>query len=355
MTCLMKKHLMNYFVLPFLVLIVLSGVRAEDYSGIPGAFASVDIGARSSGLAGAQTANPSPAEALLFNPASIYDAAWSTGYAYSDVFGLISYNNGAGSYRIAGSPWAVAGAYIQNGDDVYSENELFAAGAWAWKNYRLGATWKLRYSSTGSEGTDFIIEGSNRRVSGSGLGLSGFDFGAKAVYFNEKLIFGVVVKDVLSVVAWSTENDARTAKGDYTEFVPMSARFGGEAVITDYIRFSMDMEPGLYSMPKPLKLPFLEVFSDTKNKFYAGLEVRPFLPFSSISLLQNLLLLRAGYSQVLFEKDDAYLFAFGAGLRVPFGNWGGLAPVAAVDFGYQINTIFEGHNSPRLGLSVWSK
>ena len=41
----------------------------NELTGIPGAFAPVDIGAQSSALAGAQTADPHPTEVMLFNPA----------------------------------------------------------------------------------------------------------------------------------------------------------------------------------------------------------------------------------------------------------------------------------------------
>ncbi|MBF0430083.1 MAG: hypothetical protein HQK83_02300 [Fibrobacteria bacterium] len=332
------------------LLVVINGL-ADELSGMPGAFATRDLGPRGAALAGAQTANPHATEALLYNPADLFDVKWSGGYAYSRAFDLIPYNFPAASYRFSKTPLAFGVVAIQNGDAIYSENELFFGVSTAWGFLRFGTSWKLRYASTGSGGEDFLDpeSGQNTKVSGTGMGLAGFDFGVKGVFWKEKLCIGAVMKDAFSAVAWDTENEAGTAEGKYTEYVPLSIKVGMAYRFLSGAVISVDIEPGLYHLPPPFDFEFFKTYEDIKNRLCLGLELYPLGMFSS-GWVKELIALRGGYSEDVFEKDKAKVFAMGGGLAFPMGSYLNVA----IDAGYQINTIFQGNNSPIIGLSIWS-
>ncbi len=327
-------------------------IHGETLSGIPGAFVSVDLGSRSSALAGAQTAAPAASEVLLHNPSALYDAVWSGGYTFSNTYSLLNYNYLAGSFKMEKRPIAIGIGFIQNGDDVYSENEIMLGAATAWRYLRAGVTWKIRYASTGDGGEDFFSPetGENTKVSGQGVGLSGFDLGVRGLFFKERFIVGWVIKDMFSGVAWETENDAGTAKGDYWEYIPMSMAVGVQIALVEDLQTAIDIDPGVYNLPEFFDWNFLEEYSDIKNRLRIGVEWMPIYRFSKSELLKRLLVLRMGYAETLFEKDKSKYFAVGTGLAFPISESG--KTKVSLDGGYQISTVFRKHSSFRLGISI---
>ncbi|HLP40497.1 MAG TPA: hypothetical protein VK465_03230, partial [Fibrobacteria bacterium] len=248
----------------FLLATLVAQPRA-DVASAPGAFAPVPLGGRGTALAGAQTAAPAGVEAILYNPAAM-DATrdWSGGYYYSDMYALVPYHFTAGLYRLPERPFVVGAAWIQNGDEVYAENEVLLSGSYARGWVRLGATYKLRFAGTGDGGESFVDPeaGLERKVSGTGFGLLGFDVGATVQPFGPKYVMGLVFKDLLSRIAWSTSNEAGTAEGDYAEYVPVSLRYGFLFDPDPFLDLVVDFEPTLYH--------------DGRSKLATGLEIVPF-------------------------------------------------------------------------------
>lgn len=313
--------------------------RAYDVSSAPGAFAPVPIGGRGTALAGAQTAAPYGVEALLYNPAAM-DATekWAGGYYYSDMYALVPYHFTAGLYRLPGRPFVVGAAWIQNGDEIYSENEVLLAGSYAKGWVRLGAAYKLRFAGTGGGGEAFVDpeQGLDRKVDGRALGLLGFDVGATIQPFGPKYVLGVSFKDLLSRIAWNTDNDAGTAEGEYAEYVPVSLRYGFLFDPDPFLDLVVDVQPGLYH--------------DAVSKLASGLEIIPLEALKDGWLKQHvhdLLALRVGYGRNLFTNEASHRLALGSGLAYRY-----MGMRLMVDLGYEWNFNFEDHDNLRMGFTL---
>lgn len=334
----MRKSLSAWAILAALAAASASPTRAQDLSGNPGAFAPVPIGGRGTALAGAQTAAPSGAEAIVYNPAALAATEqWGGAYYYSNMYALVPYHFTTGSYRLPGRPFVVGAGWIQNGDDVYSENEVLLSGSYTRGWLDLGATYKLRFAGTGSGGDEFTDEtGTGHKVTGSALGLLGFDLGAIARPFGPKYAAGIVVKDLLSRIAWSTHNAAGTAKGDYAEYVPVSLRVGVQFHPDPFLQLDVDVQPALYD--------------DAYAKLASGLEVIPLeaLPAGWLKThLHDIVALRVGYGRNLFTDEASHKLAVGAGLAYAFAG-----VRLAVDMGYEWVYNFDGNNNLRVGFSA---
>ena len=313
--------------------------RAQEVSSMPGAFAPVPIGGRGTALAGAQTAAPSGVEAIIYNPAAMAATQhWGGGYYYSNLYALVPYHFTAGMYRMPDKPFVLGAAWLQNGDDVYSENEIFLGGSFTRGWVNVGATYKLRFAGTGSGGEQFRDPqtGLGHQVSGRALGLLGFDVGANVQPFGPKYAAGVVVKDVLSRISWSTENEAGTAGGEYAEYVPISLRYGFLLNPDPFLDMVVDFEPGLYH--------------DSRTKLATGIEIVPLemLPSHPWKVhLHDLVALRVGYGRNIFTNEASHRLSLGTGLAYSY-----LGMRLAVDLGYDWNFNFEGHNSLRMGFNL---
>jgi hypothetical protein len=170
---------------------------------------------------------------------------------------------------------------------------------------RLGATYKLRFAGTGDGGESFVDPeaGLERQVSGTGFGLLGFDVGATVQPFGPKYVMGLVFKDLLSRIAWSTGNEAGTAEGDYAEYVPVSLRYGFLFDPDPFLDLVVDFEPSLYH--------------DGRSKLATGLEIIPLELLKDGRMkehVRDLLALRTGYGRNLFTNEASPLG--GPGIRV---------------------------------------
>lgn len=313
--------------------------RAYDVSSAPGAFAPVPIGGRGTALAGAQTAAPYGVEAIIYNPAAM-DATreWAGGYYYSDMYAMVPYHFTAGLYRLPGQPFVVGAAWLQNGDEVYSENEVLLSGSYARGWVRLGATYKLRFAGTGGGGESFIDPeaGLERQVEGRAFGLLGFDVGATVQPFGPKYVMGVTFKDLLSRISWRTGNQAGTAEGDYAEYVPVTLRYGFLFDPDPFLDLVVDMQPALYH--------------DGLSKLASGLEVLPLEALRDGWLKQHIhdiLALRLGYGRNLFTNEASHRFSLGSGLAYRY-----LGMRLAVDMGYEWNFNFDDHDNLRMGFTL---
>ncbi|GEM_PF-1802438 len=313
--------------------------RAIDVSGSPGAFAPIAIGGRGTALAGAQTAAPSEVEAIIYNPAAMAATAdWSGGYYYSNMYDLVPYHFTSGTYRIKGKPYVVGAAWLQNGDDVYSENEVLLGGAFERGWVHLGGTYKLRFAGTGGGGEEFHDPetGNGHQVQGTALGLLGFDVGATVQPFGPKYTVGVAMKDLLSRISWDTRNEAGTAMGQYAEYVPVTLRYGFLFDPDPFLDLVVDYEPSLYH--------------DGLTKLATGIETIPLelLPDSWVKpYIHDLLAARIGYARNMFTNEASHRLSLGAGLA--YKTYG---MRLAVDAAYEWVYNFQQHNNLRVGFNL---
>lgn len=314
-------------------------VHAISVSGSPGAFAPVPIGGRGTALAGAQTAAPSGVEAIIYNPAAMANTGnWTGGYYYSNMYALVPYHFTSGTYRLPGKPYVLGAAWLQNGDEVYSENEVLLGGAYANGWVHLGGTYKLRFAGTGSGGTEFRDDETllGHQVTGSALGLLGFDLGVTVQPFGPKYVVGVSMKDLLSRISWDTRNEAGTAKGKYSEYVPISIRYGFLFDPDPFLDLVVDFEPSLYH--------------DGQSRLSSGIETIPLelLPDSWMkTYVHDLLAMRVGYARNLFTNEASHRFSMGAGISYRYLNMR-----LAVDMAYEWVYNFENNNNLRLGFNL---
>ncbi len=317
----------------------LSPARAIDVSGQAGAFAPIAIGGRGTALAGAQTAAPSGVEAILYNPAAMASTKdWTGGYYYSDMYAMIPYHFTSATYRIKGKPFVAGAAWLQNGDEVYSENEVLLGGAFERGWVHLGASWKLRFAGTGGGGSEFRDPetGLGHQVQGSALGLLGFDVGATVQPFGPRYTMGVAMKDLLSRISWDTRNEAGTALGQYPEYVPVTLRYGFLFDPDPFLDLVVDYEPSLYH--------------DGFTKLATGVEVVPLelLPDSRAKpFLHDLLAARVGYARNMFTKEASHRLSLGAGL-----GYRSFGMRLSIDAAYEWVYNFQHHNNLRLGFNV---
>ncbi len=317
----------------------LSRAPATDVSSLPGAFAPIAIGGRGTALAGAQTAAPVGVEAILYNPAAMADTRdWSGGYYYSNMYDLVPFHFTSGTYRLPGKPYVLGAAWLQNGDDVYSENEVLLGGAFERGWVHLGAAYKLRFAGTNGGGSEFIDPeaGVGHQVQGTALGLLGFDVGATVRPFGPQYAFGVAMKDLFSRISWDTHNAANTAAGKYAEYVPVTLRYGFLFDPDPFLDLVVDYEPSLYH--------------DGLTKLATGIEIVPLemLPDSRAKpYLHDLLAARIGYARNMFTKEASHRLSLGAGLGYRY-----LGMRLNVDMAYEWVYNFDHHNNVRLGFNL---
>jgi hypothetical protein len=323
----------------FIAASLLLATNAWAVSGKPGAFAQLQVGARGAGLAGAQTANPEASDALFINPAGITQIqTWHTGYYHANAYGLIPYHQVDATYRQTQYPVWLAAAWKQNGDAIYSENEIRLGAAFQKEYMSLGATWNLRYAGTGDGGADFRDPetGLNRRVEATGLGYFGFDAGAIAHPFGPRYGLGVAFHDILSRIAWNSSNEAGTAEGEYSQYLAIGVRFGLYAHPDDAVSFHLDYEPSLYH--------------DGLSRIATGLEASPFewLPNSMVKkAVHDLVLLRIGYARNMFSTEAFHRLASGVGLKMSYAGM-----ILSTDMAYEWVYEYSGHNSLRFGFQL---
>ncbi len=331
----MKRFLVGLFVIG----ITVYSISAITVSGTPGAFASIPLGGRGTALAGAQTAAPDGVEAIIYNPAALANTEnWTGGYYFSNMYALVPYHFTSGTYRLPGKPYVVGAAWLQNGDDVYSENEVLLSGAMNKGWVHVGGTYKLRFAGTGTGGTQFRDNETSlgHQVSGSALGLLGFDFGATVQPFGPKYVMGVTIKDLLSRIAWNTKNEANTAKGEYSEYVPVTLRYGFLFNPDPFLDLVVDFEPTLYH--------------DGFSRLATGIETIPFelLPDSKVKpYIHDLLAMRIGYARNLFTNEASHRLSLGSGISYRY-----MGMRLGVDMSYEWVYNFEANNNLRLGFNL---
>ncbi len=320
-------------------LLAIAQVWAVDVSGNPGAFAPIAIGGRGTGLAGAQTAAPTGAEAIIYNPAAMaVTEKWTGGYYYSNMYSLVPYHFTSGTYRLPNHPFVLGAAWLQNGDEIYSENEVLLGVAISKGWVHLGGNYKLRFAGTGGGGTEFRDNETTmgHQVTGTALGLLGFDIGATVQPFGPKYVLGIAMKDILSRISWDTRNEANTTLGQYAEYVPVSLKYGILFDPDPFIDLVVDFEPTLYH--------------DGRSRLASGVEIVPLemLPDSwAKEYVHDLLAMRIGYARNLFTNEASHRLSLGSGIAYRY-----LGMRLAVDMSYEWVYNFEQNNNVRVGFNL---
>ncbi|HLP40803.1 MAG TPA: hypothetical protein VK465_04790, partial [Fibrobacteria bacterium] len=145
-----------------------------------------------------------------------------------------------------------------------------------------------------------------------------------------------VFKDLLSRIAWSTENEAGTAEGDYAEYVPVGLRYGFLFDPDPFLDLVVDFEPTLYH--------------DGRSKLATGLEIVPFELIRDGRLkahIHDLLALRIGYGRNLFTNEASHRLSMGSGIAVRY-----MGMRMDIDIGYEWNFNFHDHNNLRMGFTL---
>jgi hypothetical protein len=203
----------------------------------PGAFADVGIGARPVGMGGAYVAVAGDLSSLLWNPAGLADVRErQVLFTHMKQFNLVPYTCGVFGKPVGERQTAVAGV-LTAGDAVMREHTVLLAYSRAlerhphWiRNVLGGAAIKLRVSTFGGD-----ADGGENRVTGHAFGVA-FDVGARA-NLAKMLSLGVVVKDLVAPVQWST-----SVKGGYIESVPRTVQTGLALGAADRMIFAVDLE-----------------------------------------------------------------------------------------------------------------
>lgn len=322
-----------------LLLAAFQGAFAEDVASAAGAFAPIAIGGRGTALGGAQTAAPSGVEAIIYNPSAMAETRdWSGGYYYSNMYALVPYHFTSGTYRLKGTPYVVGAAWLQNGDEIYSENEVLLGGAYERGWVHVGGAYKIRFAGTGGGGDEFVDPETNlgHQVDGSALGLLGFDIGASIRPFGPKYAVGVVLKDLFSRISWDTKNEAGTAKGEYSEYVPVTLRYGFLFDPDPFLDMVVDYEPALYH--------------DALSRLATGVEMVPFemLPDSwAKPYVHDMLAARIGYARNMFTNEASHRLSAGGGLNCRY-----MGMKLSIDAAYEWIYNFEHHNNLRVGFNL---
>jgi hypothetical protein len=221
---------------------------------------------------------------------------------------------------------------------VYSENEVLLGAAYNRGWVHLGGTYKLRFAGTGGGGTEFRDDETSlgHQVSGSALGLLGFDIGATVQPFGPKYVVGVTMKDILSRISWDTKNEAGTAKGQYAEYVPISIKYGFLFDPDPFLDLVVDFEPTLYH--------------DGRSRLASGIETVPLelLPDSWMKgYIHDLIAARVGYARNLFTNEASHRFSVGSGISYRYSGMR-----LAVDMAYEWVYNFDNNNNLRVGFNL---
>ncbi len=320
------------------ILIILTVVtflcHAEELSNIQAAFLDVGFGAKAMGMGGAQTAISRNAGSLIWNPATGTQSSNDNSVCFDNVNiqDLYSYSYFGFSHKTKKEN-AFGLGFIYSGDEAMSETTIILSSAFSkdyLRNYSrfafcdLGINAKFLLSSFGNNSDGEYIDpetGLNHQVTGNASGFA-LDL-AMHVPLGDLDHFGLVLKNPVSAISWDSENETGTANGKYSEGLPVGMTIGFGRVANKY-SFALDLDKSLHS--------------DTEDIFKLGTEY---------NLFKDLMAIRAGYSQELLTGHNKR-YSVGTGFNInPNGKY-----KISLDLAYQIETIWEKHNTLRISCDL---
>lgn len=317
--------------LPLLFLIFTLSLKAQELSGIPGAFADIGFGARPVAIGGAYVGLADDINSVLWNPAGlVHINRFQAAFSYTNQLGLINYHFLAASIPL-GELQGLGFSLISSGDKALREWTFGTSYAQEIWGFYAGVTLKMRYASFGENAlneSDFIVfdpdeisTGMANQVKGSAVGF-GFDLGF--MYPLSKVVtLGIQIRDIYSPLFWNskTNSSAVETKGKYSETIPLELTFGSAFRITDNFVFAADYSPSL--------------LEDANQKFMAGMEVK----------FIDLIYFRGGVQNLINNLDDE---RYNLGLGLDIGDLIGGTKIL-IDYTYSIEELA---NSQRFSLGM---
>ena len=322
----------------FLILIFFSIICGlfSELSNIDPNFYSYD--ARAMAMGGAFVALTDKPVSVIWNPAGLNEMVGKHNIAFdnSSLYKLVSYNFFGYGYKFS-PDFSAANGITYCGDDALSELTIYFSGAVngnfingklfsipeLFREINLGMNLKYFGSFFGnnSDGAYFDENGLNHQVTGSAHGF-GLDIGLQGKISASQTL-GLLWRNPINNLWWSSENEVGTAQGNYAEDIPTAIIFG-YAIEKKNITFSLDYDKSHHS--------------DTEDEIKTGIELK---------LFKNILALRTGYSQELFTAENK---KFGLGAGFQFNIW--KKTIVTLDLAYQIFYEWEGHNALRVSCNI---
>ncbi len=309
-------------ILIFLGASTLQPAKAQETSGLPGAFADIGVGAGPMGMGGAGIVLGRDVYAVVINPAGLSSvkspqAAFSMTKQFSLIpYNLVLYGQQVGTFHLGGG-------FLTAGDAALRENTIYLAGARSLRRrMAAGVSLKIRQASFGdNSGGAWDFAGGDRQVRGDATGFS-FDVGLRGV-LGRSVGYGIVLKDAFGTISYDAANEVGSATGgDEDLTTSLMLGFGYVA------RKSLILEVNLRKARK----------NDTHDRFTLGLEQSLF----------SLVALRTGMSQNIDADQTNRQYSLGLGVTHKL-----LVVRFAADFAYVINDI---DNFFHAGLRVaWEK
>jgi long-subunit fatty acid transport protein len=293
--------------LPLLLVLIFSfNGLPQSQSGIAASFVDIGFGTRPMGMGGAFTGMADDINSIMWNPAGLtLLKTTEVAFTFTNQLNLIHYHYLAMGLPVS-SNQGIGLAFIYSGDQALTEMTLQAGYAISFiDDFSAGINIKYRYATFGKNSlnpSDFQIfdpdeiqDGILNQVKGNASGF-GLDFGL-LYRLNEKVSFGIMLKDAYGPIKWNShvDNPAAQSKGIYTETIPMELSTGASLRLIKDVSFNVDYCPSMYQ--------------DVSNKIRVGVEAK----------LVNIFYLRSGFQEYLSnEKEEKYAFGLGLDLMELF-------------------------------------
>lgn len=303
-------------------------------------FLTIPVGARATGMGNAVSAQIDDATSIYWNPAGLTGVK-QTGATFESAKWLneINFNFGALTIPMAGGTFGLGVTSLRTPDmevrtveqpdgtgETFNASSMAISGSYARKlttNFSLGGTIKLvseRIWHSNASAVAFDIGTMyTTPFQGIRLGASISNFGTKLKLEGDDLL---TITDIDPANSGNNNSTRATLNTDRFD-LPLTMRIGlaGEAVKTKNARITFAVD----------------ALSPNNNKQYLNVG-------TEIGLLGDLVMLRAGYNELLL-KDSIRSFTAGAGLRYRFGNVN-----LGVDYAYENYKYFAAVN--RFTMSV---
>lgn len=229
-------------------------VRAQELSDIPGAFASIGIGAHTAGMGFTGTTANQGASAATWNPAFIYSSeGLETSFSYVDQLGMFEYGQFSLAIPLSSNRMGMALAAEYTGDESYNESSVQLLYAhrisFMWLGVGVGYR-KAIFGKNGLSRGDYVLfsdeevtEGLAQQVSGNASGY--YVNAGLRMQLSGDLLVGLAVKNIVAPLDWATYATARPGEHAYNESVPMEFSTGVRYQLSHKLAGSMEWVPTL--------------------------------------------------------------------------------------------------------------